>query len=246
VWGLGLAVCARASKVDESMPDSQFLGIFLIALVAGIILFRLYSVLGRRTGNERPPQERYRLSGNAPADTPSTPERVTTLPTSPRPESSVATAQEGPVARGLLDIKLADRSFESDHFVEGARSAYELIITAFAKGDRATLRPLLSDEVYSAFDQVIAARASRNQTVEFTFVGFKEVKIAHALLKGRSAEITLSFATQFISATKDVTGVLVEGDNKTVRDVTDVWTFARDTQARDPNWTLTATSGDLP
>jgi len=145
-----------------------------------------------------------------------------------------------------MDIKLADRSFETDHFISGARSAYELIVTAFAKGERAQLKPLLSDEVYAAFGQVISGREQRQESMAFTFVGFKDVKIVHAALKGRSAEITLAFGAQFISATTDQNASVIDGDSKTVRDVTDVWTFARDVRSRDPNWLLVATSGDLP
>jgi predicted lipid-binding transport protein (Tim44 family) len=126
------------------------------------------------------------------------------------------------------------------------RSAYELIVTAFAKGERAQLKPLLSDEVFAAFGQVINGREQRKETVAFTFVGFKDVKIVHAALKGRSAEITVAFGSQFISVTTDTNAAVIEGDSKSVRDVTDVWTFARDVRARDPNWLLIATSGDLP
>jgi predicted lipid-binding transport protein (Tim44 family) len=228
------------------MANSQLLDIFLIAMVAGIILFRLYTVLGRRTGHERPPQENYQFSRNPDAAPPAD-DKVVTLPD----RSAVRTDQAGekpsdPVARGLLDIKLADRNFETDHFVSGARSAYELIIVAFAKGDRATLRPLLNDEVYTAFDHAIAGREARHEKIEFTFVGFKDVKVVEALLKGRNAEITVAFGAQFISATSDASGAIVDGDAKSVRDVTDVWTFSRDTRARDPNWMLIATSGDLP
>jgi predicted lipid-binding transport protein (Tim44 family) len=119
-------------------------------------------------------------------------------------------------------------------------------LTAFAAGDRAGLRPLLSDEVYGAFDSVIRSREERGEKVAFTFVGYKDAKIVGASLKGRMAEVTAAFGAQFISATTDKNGNIVEGDGKTVRDVTDVWTFARDVRARDPNWTLVATSGDLP
>ena len=226
------------------MPNSQFFDIFLFAVVAGVILFRLYTVLGRRTGNERPPQESYRLSGRSPAEAPVAKDKVVPLPVARAGQA--ADAPSDPVARGLLDIKLADRSFDTDHFISGARSAYELIVTAFARGDRAQLKSLLSDEVFAAFGQVIAAREQRKETIAFTFVGFKDVKIVHAALKGRTAEITLAFGSQFISATSDAGGAVTEGDSKSVRDVTDVWTFARDVQARDPNWLLVATSGDLP
>jgi predicted lipid-binding transport protein (Tim44 family) len=225
------------------MPNSQFFDIFLIAVVAGVILFRLYTVLGRRTGNERPPQESYRLSGGAPSDAPK--DNVVTLPVATRAEQ-IADKPADPVARGLMDIKLADRTFEADHFISGARSAYEMIVTAFARGDRAQLRPLLGDEVYAAFDQVISGREQRKEQTAYTFVGFKDVKIVHAALKGRSAEITLAFGSQFISATTDANAAIIEGNSKTVRDVTDVWTFARDVRARDPNWQLIATSGELP
>ena len=225
------------------MPGSQFIDIFVLAVVAAVILFRLYTVLGRRTGNERPPQESYRLSGNAPAD--AAKDNVVPLPVAAR-SGQAADRPADPVARGLLDIKLADRGFESDHFAAGARSAYELIVTAFARGDRLQLKPLLNDEVFTAFDRVISGREQRQETVAFTFVGFKDVKIVHAALKGRSAEITLAFGSQFISATTDGNGATIEGDSKSVCDVTDVWTFARDVRARDPNWLLVATSGDAP
>ncbi len=89
-------------------------------------------------------------------------------------------------------------------------------------------------------------RDTRKEKNAFTFVGFKDTKIVHAALKGRSAEITVAFGVQFISATTDAQDAVIAGDAKAVRDVTDVWTFARDTKARDPNWMLVATSGDLP
>jgi predicted lipid-binding transport protein (Tim44 family) len=228
------------------MANSQLLDIVLIAMVAGIILFRLYTVLGRRTGHERPPQENYQFSRNPDAAPPAD-DTAAAVPdrSAPRTEA-VSDKPSDPVARGLLDIKLADRNFETEHFVSGARSAYELIITAFAKGERATLRPLLNDEIYTAFEHAIASREAQHETIEFTFVGFKDVKVVEAVLKNRSAEVTLAFGAQFISATSDAKGAVVEGDAKSVRDVTDVWTFSRDTRARGPNWTLIATSGDLP
>ena len=226
------------------MASTQLLEIFLIAMVAGVVLFRLYTVLGRRTGHERPPQEPYRLSDRSPVpvgdDTAAArgDGRALAPPTTPERPAD-------PVAGGLLDIQLADRRFDKEHFVTGARAAYEMILTAFANNDRTGLRPLLSDEVYAAFDGVMRGREERCEKLAFTFVGFKEVKIAAAALKGQTAEITVSFAAQFVSATSDAKGALIDGDNKTVRDITDVWTFSRDVRARDPNWTLVATSGEL-
>jgi predicted lipid-binding transport protein (Tim44 family) len=225
-----------------TMPNAQYLEILLFAVIAGVIAFRLYTVLGRRTGHEQPPPERFRLSGNAPADATPAKDNVVALPT--RGEQ-IAERPADPVARGLFDIKLADKTFETEHFIAGARSAYEMIVTAFARGERAILKPLLGAEVFAAFDQVISGREQRKERVEFTFVGFKDVKIVHAALKARAAEITIAIGAQFISATLGGDGQLLEGDSKSVRDVTDVWTFTRDVRARDPNWLLVATSGGL-
>lgn len=223
------------------MANSELLDIVLIA-VAGFFLFRLYTVLGRRTGHERPPQEtNYRLSSN-----PEAPAAADAAAALPKRAELVDGRPADPVARGLMDIAGADRAFETEHFLSGARQAYEMIVTAYARGDRTQLKPLLGDEVYAAFDGAITAREAAKETVAFTFVGFKDAKIVQAALKNRSAEITVAFGAQFISATSNEAGQVVEGDAKLVRDVTDVWTFSRDTRARDPNWTLVATSGDLP
>ncbi len=218
--------------------DPQLIEILVLALIAGVILFRLYSVLGRRTGHEAPPPD-PRVPANAPRDA----ANVIALPNR---SEQIADRPADPVARGLFDIKLADREFDTDHFLAGTRGAYEIIVTAFARGDRTALKPLLSSEVYAAFDQVISGREQQKQTVEFTFVGFKDVKIVHAALKNRAAEITVAISAQFISATHGADGQVVEGDTKSVRDVTDVWTFTRDVHARDPNWLLVATSGGMP
>jgi predicted lipid-binding transport protein (Tim44 family) len=210
-------------------------------MVAGLILFRLYTVLGRRTGNERPPSDRLERVGGA-AEPPTKSEPILLPDRKAGPEQTEAPAD--PVARGLMDIKLADRNFDTDHFVEGARKAYEMIVTAFARGDRDALRPLLSDEVYATFDNVIAEREARKEKVEFTFVGFREVKIVSAALQKNAADIAVTFSAQFISATLDSEGKILDGDPKAVRDVTDQWSFERNVRASDPNWRLVATSGE--
>jgi predicted lipid-binding transport protein (Tim44 family) len=222
------------------MGDSQLLGILLIAMVAGIILFRLYTVLGRRTGNERDLQERLRqLGGTSSARS----DKVVALPDRSAASTDRQTASGDPLAKGLLSIKLADKGFETEHFLEGARQAYQMIVTAYAARDRDTLRPLLSDEVYSAFDAVIRGHEEHNETVSYKFEGFRNVRIVHAELKERMADVTVEFAAKFISATTDTSGAVVDGDPQNTREVVDVWTFARDTRAGDPNWTLVATSG---
>lgn len=216
--------------------NSQFLYIIIIAMVAGVILFRLYTVLGRRTGQERPRDPFGQLPRPDSGNLVGLPER------SARAES--LDTPSDPLSRGLFDIALADHSFNEAHFIEGAKSAYEIVITAFAHGDRSALRPLLSDEVYAAFDQVIRERETKHQTVSFTFIGFGEVHITEAVLKKRMAEVTVSFGANFISATTDASGTVVHGDPNSVRGVADVWTFGRDVRASDPNWTIIATHGD--
>lgn len=214
------------------MAGSQLLEIVLIASAAVFILFRLYMVLGRRTGHERPPQESYRL-GTDPAAA------------APKPLSHISPDRPtDPVASGLFDIAIADRGFDKDKFLNGARAAYEMILTAFAAGDRATLKPLLNDEVFGAFDAVIRHREETGQKASLTLVGFTDVKIIAASLKGPIAEVTLAYGTQLISATTKADGTVVDGDPKSVQSVTDVWSFTRDVRARDPNWTLVATSSE--
>ncbi|HUO92012.1 MAG TPA: Tim44/TimA family putative adaptor protein [Rhizomicrobium sp.] len=219
------------------MANTQLLIIVAVAMIAGVILFRLYSVLGRRTGNERERLSRFDRGTPQPTDS------VVALPDRNRVRDAVATRPLDEVEQALMDIKLADRTFETDHFVTGAKKAHELIVTAYARADRETLRPLLNDEVYEAFDHGMRDRETRGETVKFTLVGYKDVKISHASLKGRIAEITVNFMVQFISSTTKTDGTLVEGDPAAVRDVTDIWTFSRDLRGSDPNWTLVATSG---
>lgn len=232
------------------MAGNPLFGIILLAIVAGVILFRLYGVLGKRTGNERPPRDNYRLGNlgqqTAPsADHPAAPaSNVVALPDRSREKAdNAATALSDEVSKGLAAIKLADSKFDVEHFLSGARGAYELIVTAFGAGDHSALKPLLSDEVYNAFDTVIRGREERGEKVAFTFVGFTGVSIVHAEMKAQTAEITVLFGSKYISTTVNSEGATIEGDSKTVREVTDNWTFARQTDAQDPNWVLVATSG---
>jgi len=187
------------------MPDPQTIGLFVAAAVAGIICFRLFTVLGRRTGQE--PQGRTVPS---------------TLTAAPLPQTQ---AEPAPSQGGLLDIQLADRDFDTPKFLTGARDAYIRIVTAFASGDRAALRTLLSPDVYSAFDAGISQRTAPAAA----FVKLHDARITGSALHDRLAEITVAFTAEFASG-----------------NVTDVWTFERNLDSPDPNWTLIATSGDLP
>jgi predicted lipid-binding transport protein (Tim44 family) len=225
--------------------------IIFLALAVFIFL-RLRSVLGQRTGRERPPYDPY-SARDAVRTSPS--EKVVTLPGRVAQPAAPArpTADDGaerwkgvaepgsPAAAGLDAIIAADSSFDAQHFLTGARAAYEMIVTAFAQGDRRALKGLLSREVYEGFEAAIRERESRGETVETRFIAIDKADIAGAELRGRSAQVTVRFVSQLVSVTRDRSGNVIEGSPEKVTDVTDVWTFARDVSSRDPNWKLVAT-----
>jgi predicted lipid-binding transport protein (Tim44 family) len=223
--------------------------IIFLALAVFIFL-RLRSVLGQRTGRERPPYDPF-----AARDTGATAsEKVVALPgrgpeTVSRPAESTDTTDrwkgiaEGgsPVASGLDAIAAADRSFDGQQFLGGARGAYEMIVGAFASGDRRALKSLLSREVYDGFEAAIRERESNGETVENRFVSLDTAEITGAELRGNTAQVTIRFVSQLITVTRDRTGNVIDGNPEKVSEVTDVWTFARDVTSRDPNWKLVAT-----
>ncbi|MDR3525789.1 MAG: Tim44/TimA family putative adaptor protein [Rhizomicrobium sp.] len=223
------------------MADSQLLTIVIIAAIAGVVLFRLYSVLGRRTGNERPPGDNFRLRSGGML---SPREAENTAGNAPKLSHASPDRPSDPVASGLFDIGLADRSFDKDNFLKGAKAAYETILLAFAAGDRASLTPLLASDVMAAFEGVMKRRELVGEKANVTLVGFSDVKIIAATLKNSLAEITLAFGARLLSFTADKDGKVIEGDPKAVQDITDVWSFTRDVRARDPNWLLVATSSE--
>ncbi|MGF1453994.1 MAG: Tim44/TimA family putative adaptor protein [Alphaproteobacteria bacterium] len=227
-----------------------FLEIIVLAVLLAFIVVKLRSVLGRRTGEERQRPNPYLDRGDA-NDRDDDDDTVVTLPRArvrseePAVEDRMSRfAPKGsPLSQGLIDIQMADRTFDPDQFLDGAKSAYEMIVTAFAAGSRTDLEPLLSTDVMQDFEAVIAARESRSETVEFQFVGLQSAKFTEAALEDRVAEITLKFVSEVISVTKNVDGAIIEGDPTSVRTVTDTWTFARDTRSTDPNWELVSTAG---
>lgn len=195
------------------MPDSQTLGLFIAATLAGIVCFRLYWVLGRRTGHEAPPQPKTSpLSAPAPV-------------AQPAPASALETPPPAAAKGGLLEIQLADRSFDAARFLTGAQQAYTMIVDAFARGDREVLKPLLAPEVMTAFDGAIAGRSEPPAPL----TKLSDARIVNAVLDGKQAEITVAFTAEFGSDP-----------------VTDVWTFSRNVTSRDPNWLLITTAGDMP
>lgn len=223
----------------------------IIFLALAIFIFlRLRSVLGQRTGRERPPYDPYSArDARAPAS-----DKVVTLPTrnadtapktieAPEPsERWKGIAELGtPVAAGLDAIVAAEPGFDAKQFIAGARAAYEMIVGAFAAGDRKALKGLLSKDVYEGFEGAIRDRESKGETVENRFVSLDNADIIGAELRGNTAHVTVRFVSQLITATRDRSGNVVDGSPDKVTEVTDVWTFARDVTSRDPNWKLVAT-----
>ncbi len=219
------------------MGDSgfQFLDILLLGAIAVFIALRLRAVLGQRTGHEQ--QKRGPLAGGneSPAESG---DNVIALPRRDGADEAEATPPDAKEAR----IRAADPSFRSDDFLKGAAWAYEMVVGAFAAGDKPALKGMLSRDVFADFEKVIDDRARQGQTQETTFVGLKNVEVVDTALNGRTAEVTVRFQSELISATRDRNGAVIAGDPQAVEQVTDIWTFARDTRSRDPNWTLIATS----
>jgi predicted lipid-binding transport protein (Tim44 family) len=224
--------------------------IIFLALAVFIFL-RLRSVLGQRTGRERPPYDPYAARETA---RPSTNDNVVTLP---RPTDVAAKpAEDAPpaaerwkgiaekdsaAAAGLDAVVAQDPTFDPKHFLTGARAAYEMIVTAYAQGDRRNLKTLLAKEVYDGFEAAINEREGRGEKAETRFVAIDKSDIIGAEVKGKTAQITVRFVSQLVSVTRDRDGNVIDGNPDKVTDVTDVWTFARDLGSRDPNWKLVAT-----
>jgi predicted lipid-binding transport protein (Tim44 family) len=146
-----------------------------------------------------------------------------------------------PIAQGLDAIAAQDSSFDPRHFLSGARSAYEMIVLAFANGDRRALKDLLSAEVYESFETAIKDREKLEQKTETRFVSIDKAELVGAEARDRAAQLTVRFVSQMVSVTRDKAGTIVDGNPDKVTDITDVWTFARDVTSRDPNWKLVGT-----
>jgi predicted lipid-binding transport protein (Tim44 family) len=225
--------------------------IIFLALAVFIFL-RLRNVLGQRTGNERPPYDRTARNvvqgapDNKVVPMPGT--MIDQAPLAPTADVAPPTdrwkglAEPGtPLAQGLDAVAAQDFSFDPRHFLSGARSAYEMIVLAFANGDRRALKDLLSAEVFESFDAVIRDRETHEQKTETRFVSIDKAEIVSADTRDRTAQLTVRFVSQMISVTRDKAGTIVDGNPEKVADITDVWTFARDISSRDPNWKLVGT-----
>lgn len=245
----------------------QFDLITLIALVVAVAaIIKLRSVLGHRTDEDERRVERLKTreretaqqrpaTETASADVISMPRRDReAMPSAPAPEVSGPSAearirafnvQDPAVTTGLLDIAKLDPTLDPDSFLAGAGRAYEMIVSAFAEGNRRALKDLLSKDVYDGFTAAIAEREARGETIEQQFVGIKKAEVIEAEVKNGIASVTVRFVSELISATHDKNGQVIAGDAQKIKDVTDIWTFSRDVstaKARsNPNWRLVAT-----
>jgi len=238
----------------------------VLLVVAVVVILKLRSVLGRRTGDEEARLERYRAERrqqSAPASPPAA-DNVVAIPRrdreqpAPAPVAEVAPPPDAEarvkdypglaadVRRGLLDIAKVDAAFDTEAFIRGARQAYEMIVTAFAEGNRKFLKTLLGPGAFQDFDTAIKERETRGEQVDQSFVGISKADIVDSeLTKDGNAHVTVRFVSQLISATRDKAGAVLSGDPQKIKEVTDIWTFQRDVstlRAREnPNWLLIAT-----
>lgn len=201
----------ESSRLRSPALDQSMIEILILAFIAGFVLFRLYATLGRRTGSERPPQPQP-AQGELPREPLGAPLRQ-------------AQTVGGPAGEGILSIVRADPAFDVDHFVAGAKAAYELIVQAFAKGDREALRSLLTPRVFDSYSAAIAKREeSGGEGPEL--VRLRSAEIVEASLRDDTARITVAFEAE-----------LAEGAHG-VRDARERWTFERPVHSPDPNWRL--------
>jgi len=220
--------------------------------LAVFVILKLRSVLGTRTGTERPPfnpleppppaaRDNGRENGNVVPLNPNAMPRAEAAAPDVAATIAAMADVDSAAKTGLVEIVRTDPSFAPSEFVSGAKAAYEMIVLAFAAGDRRTLKDLLSKEVFDGFVAAITQREKRGETVETRFVSIDKAEISEAALKAKTAHVTVRFVSKLITATRDQAGAVIDGSPEKVTDVTDIWTFARDIASRDPNWRLVAT-----
>ena len=198
----------------------QYIDILILAIIAGIVLLRLRSVLGRRTGHEKTDKTSYNY------ETPQTSQEEKVIPIEPKTSSS----------------EREDGWFDNDDFLRGATNAYETIVTNFENGNKDALKSLLSDDVLNSFSSVIDERNRKNETVEFNFIGIEKSEIVHKDLKKNPMQVTVRFISEMITCIKNSKDEVISGSLNQIQKITDVWTFEKIKDKKSSNWLLTATS----
>jgi len=240
------------------MQNFELTTLIFLAL-AVFVAWKLRSVLGQKTGSEQPPADPFARRETPPLRPDQPPaadakrDNVIRLPGSAQAPAGPAAPQPpterwtdiappgSPIAIGLEAIAKAEPGFDPHAFIGGAKGAYETIVTAFARGDRKTLKSLLAREVYEGFEQAIAERERNGHKAESNFVSIDKAAITGAEVRGRVGQVTVAFVSQLISVTRDAQGAVVDGSTEAVSEVSDMWTFSRQLGSRDPNWLLVAT-----
>lgn len=208
----------------------------LYGMIAAFLVLRLRSILGKRTGFERsapplqPMQQRPQtgpvIEGKA-------------EPVPPPPAATHLPDANSPAGQALAAMRGIDRGFDPARFLAGADQAFRMIVHAFAAGDRVTLRPLLGDETYAAFEQAIAAREKAGETQVSDIRSIHAIDIVDAALRGSVGSMTVRIASDQISYTADSNGRHLTGTDA-LTEIIDIWTFERDLTQPDPTWRLVA------
>lgn len=209
--------------------------LLVLAGISAFVIYRLISVMGTRTGHE----QRHDLEALQRANSKEDQDEA-------RDEEDLdldAPATPKPVSSNARLLREADPNFDEDGFLAGARSAYEMIVEAFAAGDLRSIRPYLSESVYDAFKHAVAARDAAGHSSDVKFVGIENAAIADSVVDDESMNAVVAFTSDQVRVTRDGDGNAVDGDPNRIDLVKDRWTFSRKRSSRDPNWILVATGG---
>ncbi len=237
------------------MQNSFDMTTLIFLALAVFVAWKLRSVLGQKTGHEQPkdPFARRETPPMRPDQAQGADKRDNVIRLPGAANDPVAPVEEtaerwkdlappdSPVSAGIEAIVRQEPGFDPHAFVAGAKSAYESIVTAFARGDRKMLKGLLAKDVYEGFEQAITEREKRGEKAESNFVSIDKADFTAVEVKGKAAQVTIAFVSKLISVTRDAQGAVVDGSAEQVSEVNDIWTFSRQLGSRDPNWLLVAT-----
>lgn len=221
----------------------QILDIVLLAMIAGFIALRLRSVLGRRTGHERPPSEQVQARYGGAENKGAVPPLDAGEGASPA-DYRLILKPGSAAADGIDAISRADPHFNLSTFAQGARGAYEMILEGFWQGDREAFRGFVSDDIFRQFEDVIAAREAAGETLKNSLERVRSMEIVDAKAANGMATISVRFTSDVVLMTVDSEGRVLSGNPVDKVDVKDVWTFERPLASADPNWTLVATHSE--
>lgn len=209
--------------------------IVLLAMIAAFLGMRLYSVLGKRTGHEQEPVLPRERTAAAPVRLD---ENDGSQAAAAAPADTSGLVYEPAAEAGLRQLLATDRNFDAGRFMEGAEAAYRMILEAYWKGDRDTLRDLCDDDSYDAFAEAITAREARGETLDNRLVGIDSAKITAVELNRGEARVTVRYHADISAVTRDADGKLIAGSMSDAAQADDLWTFRRQIGSNDPNWVL--------